>query len=230
MKIRIAVLLLFIASLLQGQDNYMALSFGAGLPIGDFADNADIYTHGYAKTGFMADYSGAYYPIDYIGIAGAARFTSNLLQQDEARRDLIDLIPGDIPEDVNARVDLGKWDVISFSVGPQFTYPTSIVDFDVYFLVGLNIVNSPKLEVTVETSPDEFISTSATSQSARFGWDAGINLRFKLSENSGIRVFVGYQHSSVKGELRTGEGSNGEDNYLPKIDLINSGIGLIYRL
>lgn len=231
MKVKITIVLfLLLSSSIKAQDNYMALSFGGGIPMGDFAKHTNIYSHGYANTGFMADYSGAYYPIDYIGIAGSARFTSNLLKQNEVRRDLYNLLPEDTPVDPNARLDIGKWDVISLTFGPQFTYPTSIVDIDVYFLAGLNIVNSPKMELSAEDSSGELLSTSLTSQSARFGWDAGINLRFKLSESSGIRVFVGYQHTTVKGELR-GSGSEGTPgNYVPKIDLINSGIGLVYRL
>lgn len=231
MKVKLTIgLFMLLSCLIKAQDNYMALSFGGGIPMGDFAKSTDIYSHGYANTGFMADYSGAYYPIDYIGIAGSARFTSNLLKQDEVRRDLFALLPDGTPDDPNARLDIGKWDVISFTFGPQFTYPTSFVDIDIYALVGLNIVNSPKMELQVQDSGGDLVETSLTSQSARFGWDAGINLRFKLSESSGIRVFVGYQHSSVKGELR-GSGIEGTpENYIPKIDLINSGIGLVYRL
>lgn len=229
MKIRLSILLVFIAALTHAQSNYMALSFGGGFPMADFASSTDIYTHGYANTGFMADYSGAYYIYDYVGFAGNIRFTSNLLKEDEVRRDLRALLPEDLPADIPTRLDVGRWDVISLTVGPQFSYPAGRVEFDAYFLVGLNVVSPPLLELTVEPTPGEYISTKLSSQNARFGWDAGINIRFNLSETSGLRFFVGYQHTSVKGELR-GENGGQSGDYTPKIDLINSGIGLIYRL
>lgn len=229
MKIRLSIVFITLVALTQAQTNYMALSFGGGFPMADFAKNTDIFTHGYANTGFMADYSGAYYVYDYVGFAGNVRFTSNLLKEDEVRRDLSALLPEDMPADLPTRLDVGRWDVISLTVGPQFSYPTARVEFDAYFLVGLNIVNAPTLELTVERAPDDYVSTKLSSQNAQFGWDAGINIRFNLSETSGLRFFLGYQHTSVSGELR-GENGGQSGDYTPKIDLINSGIGLIYRL
>ena len=63
MKTLIYFMLVFTSYTISAQDNYMSLSFGASKPLGNFALADDILSDGYALTGFMADYSGAYYPL-----------------------------------------------------------------------------------------------------------------------------------------------------------------------
>ena len=177
----------------------MALSFGLGNPLGDYAKNETLADHGFAIKGFMADYSGAYYLTDYIGIGGSIKFNQNVLDYEAVKTELLRLLPED--PDTTASLNIGYWSIVSFGIGPQFTLPIgSKLNFDVYAFPGLHIVTSPKLELTAEIEgvPHYY---SVTAQNLRLGFEAGASIRIKLGSNTGLRIFASYLQTSSKGEI-----------------------------
>ena len=231
MKFRIILLLLVIASISKAQDNYMALSFGIGNPLGDYAKTESLANHGYALKGFMIDYSGAYYLTKYLGIGGSILFNQNTLEKGIIREQLIDLLPeGAIDSITNA--NLGFWSIVSFGIGPQFTLPIGKLNIDAYFFPGINITTHPKLELTAVIDNEPY-STYISSQKVRFGIETGIAFRFALGETTGIRIFTSYLRTTAKGEVIHIENQSGqptEIDFSKTIHILNAGIGLVYKL
>ena len=232
MKIRIILLLLLTTGLTQAQDNYMALSFGIGNPLGDYAKTESLADNGFAIKGFMADYSGAYYLIDYVGVGGSIKFHQNVLQKDAIRDQLVDLLPDGAGDSIT-QANLGYWSIVSFGAGPQFTLPINKLSIDAYFFPGLHIVTPPKLELTANVDGVPYY-TSILSQNVRFGFEAGLAFRIDISETAGLRIFASYLQTSSKGDIiQTIEDQTGqttEIDFSKTIQIFNAGIGLVYKL
>ena len=233
MKIKISVILLFLAGILSAQENYMSISFGTGTPLGDFSNTSSLATDGYAAQGFMAEYSFGYYPIDYLGAGGSVKFIQNGVYKDELSDALLALLPdnpGVIIE--NPVFDVGLWRIVAIGVGPQLSLPTGKFCFDLHFYPGMHIVMPPQMALTaiVDEQPTKY---SLDSQSLRFGFETGFAIQFKMSESASLRLSSSYLQTSAKGEIKSkvSEGTeNTEVEVTSKIQLINVGIGIAYRL
>jgi hypothetical protein len=232
MKTRLTILLLLPIVLLQAQENYMSLSFGTASPLGDFGKNKSLLSDGYANFGFMADYSGAYYLYNYLGIAGSIKFNQNSIDKTDVETQLLELIPLETTDTIT-RIDLGYWSNVSFSVGPQFTFPVGRFNFDLYFMPGLHINTPPKMELAaiIDNVP---YNTSVSAQNIRFGFETGASIRISLGTNAGIRVFASYLQTSSKGEILSKIGDDASANtttdFSRKIQIVNTGIGIYYVL
>lgn len=233
MKTKLSILLLFVVGFAHAQENFMSLSFGRGIPMSDFANTASLANNGFATQGYMADYSGAYYPFDYWGLAGTIKFNQNALDQDATRAALIDLIPETPPGNYDITLDIGYWNIVSIGVGPQFTLPISKLSIDAYFFPGLHIVAPPKMQLTIHDGEDSKVYRGET-QNLRFGFETGLALRYELGSNYGIRLSASYLQTSSKGELISNLAGQIDDNkeldFTTKIQIINFGIGLVYRM
>jgi hypothetical protein len=223
----------FFSFSLLGQENYMALSFGRSFPLGDFAADQSSLENGFAYTGFLAEYSGAYYLRKYIGFGGALKFSDNPINEQAVLDDFTELIPENSTADSALDYNFGQWNIVSMAVGPNISYPLGRIAFEAYFYAGCNIIYPPGMDITADLGADGIFSTSLETKNARFGFDTGLNIRYRLSESAGLKFIVGYQSSSVKGELIQ-HFSNGQkdirSDYFCKIQLINAGIGLVYIL
>lgn len=233
MRLLSLIILTLLSFTIRAQDNYMSLSFGASKPLNCFAMTDDILTDGYAHTGFMADYSGAYYPLKYLGFAGNIRFSTNGINFEEAQSDLLALIPV-MTDTLNTSLEMGVWNTVSLAVGPQFTITSGDFNFDIFLLGGFDVVAGPKMDLTAELTSGEYFYTTLESQKLSLGFETGASIRYFFSGGTGIRIFSTYQQTSAKGELRKELDSIDDDiqksDYKTSIQMINFGIGLIYQL
>lgn len=231
MKNKLIFPLLFAVMFLQAQENYMSLSFGTGTPLGDFVKNESLTDHGFAKVGFMADYSGAYYPIKYLGIGASVKFNQFIPDRNTILERLVEVLPPGAGDEVS-EFKMGFWSDVSFGIGPQFTLPVSIFNIDVFAFPGLHIVAPPELKLTAEIN-DEPYFTRVTSQNVRFGFEVGASLRINLGQTAGLRVFVSYLQTSSKGEIIGEDGGRAEStqvDFSKTISVLNTGVGLVYLL
>ena len=74
MKKYIWILILFTSLPVFAQQNFASISFGASIPLGDYAATSDIATSGYANTGGAIKFDAGYFPGSYLGIGGAFSF------------------------------------------------------------------------------------------------------------------------------------------------------------
>ncbi len=223
--------MLFVVFRVSAQENYMALSFGLSNPIGDFSKTSSLASDGYAKTGFLADYSGAYYWANYIGLGGNIKFTQHTIDGDPAEEELINLLPESASASIT-EINIGFWYDVSFAIGPQFTYPVGPFSFDVYLFPGFHVVHPPNMEI-VGKSSSNYYSTVLSAQKLRFGIESGVALRINITETTGIRIFGSYLQTNSKGTITSKDkegNSTGSVDLKRKIQMLNTGIGIIYKI
>lgn len=230
MKTKIIILLLAITGIVTAQDNYMSLTFGVGNPLGDYASITSLTNSGYAIQGFMADYSGVYYPIDYVGIGGAIKFNQNAVDKKAVSEALLDLLPSEPEAEIESPVfDIGLWRIVAIGVGPQLTLPAGKLSFDGYIYPGLHVVMPPQMSLTaiVDGEPTKL---SVEAQNLRFGFEAGLALRYKINSTTGLRLVASYLQTSSKGEILNDIAGDSEADFSTKIQMVNIGLGVYYRL
>ncbi len=232
MKLKITIPIMFLAVFgASAQDNYMALSFGLSNPIGDFSKTSSLASDGYAKTGFLADYSGAYYLTHHLALGGNIKFTQHTIHEDPAEEELLDLLPEDFTGSVT-ELNVGFWYDVSFAVGPQYTYQVGMFKFDAYLFPGIHIVHPPSMEI-VAKSNRTYYSTVISAQKLRLGFETGVAARIDISETTGIRLFCSYLLTNSKGTITLkddDENSTGSISLKRNIQMLNTGIGLIYKI
>lgn len=231
-KLKTAFFLIFISCVLQAQDNYMALSFGAGVPLGDYASTVSLSSDGFALNGFMAEYSGAYYLINYLGVGGAIKFNQSALNKEKIQDALLEVLTDGTLDSIT-QSNLGFWSIVSLGVGPQFSLPAGRFVFDFYFFPGMHIVTPPKLELTaiIDGNPEY---TTVSSQKLRFGFETGASLQIHINETTGLRLSASYLETSSKGSVKGREQTNGSEienaEFTRRILIVNASIGLVYIL
>ena len=218
-----------------GQDNYMSLSFGVGIPLGDFGRSDNLSKDGFAEQGFTGEYTGLYLLTDYFGLGGDIKYSSNGINVVRLRDRLEDEIPEDFPPDSFAiTTNFGSWKQVALMVGPHFTIPVSMINIDAYALAGINFVMPPEMEITAVTGDEEYLRTFSTN-TVSYALDLGIAMRIHLNEEYSLRLYSSYFLSKSKGKIRK-EISQGditepsESDYSGNIRSFHAGIGIVYRL
>jgi hypothetical protein len=211
----------------------MTLSFGVGIPKGDYASSESIYNSGFANNGLVAEYSGAYFIKKNIGISGSLKFTSNLTREDIITSELDKLQYADAPVNTQITYNISQWNLVSVKTGPILTYPLGNLSIDAFFLAGIDVINQPDMEMISDMGSNVYYTVSLQTNNASLGFDTGLNFRYRLNEFTGIRLFATYQQTSANGDviqyLNSAIG-NSLGSYQCKIQLINAGFGLVYYL
>ncbi len=220
------------ASGLYGQRSFLGLSFGASLPSEEFAKKSLAEDGGYALTGFVIEFSGAYVFDYYIGIAGTFTFSSNSPDRDALKQDLIDAITGPVPPEIEEVIfNHGTWMYSNLMAGPFFTIPIAFMNLDFRAVAGLSILLSPPWELTVHTTEGTYFTTRSGS-TASFAYMLGTGIRFHINSNYAIRVSGDYFHSkptfSVDEKSAVGA-ATGKSTYDMSVGTINLNIGIAYR-
>jgi hypothetical protein len=235
MKKFIPLLIMLLATSGYSQDNYMALSFGVGIPKSDFGSTDNLAKDGFAEQGFTGEYTGLYLLTNFFGIGGNIKFSSNAVNQTQLGSRLEDELPDDLPSDSLAiTTNIGSWKQVSLMVGPHFTLPVSIMNIDVYALAGINFIMPPKIEISAVLD-NEWYLREFTGNTVSYAVDLGIALRFHLNEDYSLRIYSSYFLSKSKGkfreELHEGAGVPPlESDFSGNIQSIHAGIGIVYRL
>ncbi len=75
------IILLFVGLPAYAQQNFASISFGASIPLDDYAETGDLASNGYARTGGAIKFDAAYFPGSYLGIGGSFGFRFQLCYQ-----------------------------------------------------------------------------------------------------------------------------------------------------
>jgi hypothetical protein len=212
----------------------MSLSFGIGLPLGDFGNTDNLLKDGFAEQGFTGEYTGLYLLADFFGIGGNIKYSSNGLSR-MLRSRIEDEIPGHLPLDSLAiTTNFGMWKQIALMIGPHFTLPVSKINFDLYAMGGINFVMPPKMELSAVID-DEWYLRSFSANTVSYALDLGLAMRFHLNEDYSLRLYSSYFISKSKGKIREeiNQGINiesSENDFSGNIGSLHAGIGIVYRL
>jgi len=191
------IFILFLSLPATAQQNFASISFGASLPLGDYASTGDLSSNGYARTGGAIKFDVGYFPGSYLGIGGSFSFGSNYADRDALLSDMIDHIEGNteppivVPKD-SIVYGSGFWNNISLFLGPHFSIRASQrLYFDLRILAGLSVIRPPDQELNIVFDGTEIHSVASNNKLA-FGFTAGGGFRIKLNENLALKLGVDF--------------------------------------
>lgn len=200
------ILILFTSLPVFAQQNFASISFGASIPLADYAATGDLATSGYASTGGAIKFDVGYYPGSYFGIGGSFSFGSNYAIRDSLLKDMLIYIEEnassiiDIPDYAEILYGSGFWNYINIFLGPQFSIRvTQKFYFDFRALAGLSIVRPPDQELGITYNETEIFS-QVDNNKASFGLTAGTGIRYDLNSNIALKLGVDYYQARAKFE------------------------------
>ena len=224
MRKAIGILILLAATAtmqLMAQQNFASISFGASVPLNDYAATGDLSSNGYANTGGAIKFDAGYFPVSYFGIGGSFSFGSNYAKRDSLVNDIISYIetntPGgiDIPEDAEILYGSGFWNYINLFIGPHFSIRASQnLYFDFRALGGLSIIRPPDQELTI-TYDDNYIYSHTSYNNVAFGFTAGGGIRYKFNSVLALKLAADFVQTKARNTY-TFELDGAED--IPPID------------
>jgi len=226
--------LLLLPFSLNGQNSFMALSFGGNIPLQDFAKDTRLTHHGFALSGFTGDYSGAFFLKKNIGLSGNIRYASNSVNENAILDLLAEGFPSDFPLSDEPSYITGFWKYVSVLTGPEYTFTSKRINFDLYTQVGLNFVLPIQMS-TYAANFDDYYDRRLDIRTVNLAIEAGCALRYHLNAYSSVRIHLGWFLSKCKGEITEVmevQGTRTSDNieYSCLINSVNAGIGIAYRL
>ncbi len=186
------------------QQNFASISFGASIPLGEYASTGNLASSGYAKTGGAIKFDAGYFPGSYLGIGGSFSFGSNYAIRDSILQDMITYIEEnassiiDIPPGV-AEYGSGFWNYINIFLGPHFSVrATQRLYLDVRVLAGISVLRPPDQELYIPLDDGTEIFTTVSNSKIALGFTAGGGLRFKLNENLALKLGADFTQSRAK--------------------------------
>ena len=217
----------------------MGLCLGTAIPQGSFPNtDFDEETSGYAKTGFLFTFDGAWFPDDYLGIGATVTFASNNIDRTKYKEDLIADIHErypDFPEDLDFYYDVDVWKYLNLHIGPNVTVPFGRFNFDIRAHGGLTLAWAPAEELSFKNDEIDFNTKRQKKPVPTLGFTVGAGLRYAFQNNFVLRVIGDY--SGSKPTFETTEiviDNNGiPEEKTTKVDFpinnIHVGIGIAYN-
>jgi len=239
-------LLIIISNTFAQDESFLGLSFGAAIPQGKFAEQ-DFYDKetGYANTGFMFAFDGAWFPDDYLGIGGTVTFASNNIDKNAYKNDLRQYLFDSIPQiadilDSNFVADLGVWKYLNIFVGPSFTYPIGRFNIDARILAGVTFGWQPSQEIDATDNIESTFSRKVEGKAqAALGYCVGGGVRYAFKSGYVLRVTAEWANSKptfyYNGNVTYEEDGNDIEIEVEDIEYkmpfknVHVGIGIAYN-
>ncbi len=215
-RIRLFILIsCLFAGFASAQDNYIGLSMGGSIPMGDYASTTEANKTGYAESGFSLNFQGNYYFMKFLGVGGTATFGMNGTAEEELKTDWITYLENlhdvTIPDDANVRFITSQWTYVNLFAGPVLSFPFGRLSLELKAQGGMSVITPPERNIYITYTNVEITSNSA-GHNVAFGYLLGAGLQFKPSEMYGFRLGADYFASEAKLNLEdkiddgTGEG------------------------
>lgn len=240
------VLLLLINDSYSQDESFLGLTFGTAIPQGKYAEQ-DFYdkSTGYANTGFMFSFDGAWFPDDYLGIGGTVTFASNNPDKNAFKEDLRQFLNDSVPDiaevlDENFVVDYGVWKYLNIFIGPSFTYPIGRLNIDARILAGVSFGWQPSQEIDATDVNESTFSRKVSGKAVpALGYCAGGGVRYAFKSGYVLRVTAEWVNSKPKFEYTSNISyeEDGQDitieiekeSYEMPFKNVHLGIGIAYN-
>lgn len=224
---------LFFSLVMSAQNNFMSLTLGRSSTLGEYGAE-DNLTDGFASSGIVADYSGAYFIKKYIGLGGGIKYSSNETNEGKIKKLLDAEIPSDIPSNANIIYNTGFWENVAVFAGPFFTLPVGNFNIDLYGFGGIGFVMPPPFDIIASTSDSQY-SRKTSSNQVSLALNAGLGFRYNINEKYAVRVHSDLYASNASMKVDTqlttkNKNQSGSTEYKARIEYMSYEIGLVYRL
>ncbi len=188
----------------KAQDSYIGFSLGTSIPQGEFAQNVDIFSDGYAIPGFTVSFEGFYYPISLVGVGGTLGFGSVYAERDVYLGHLLDYIETQavvpvlsqvpLPEETN--FESGFWNYVNLMLGPELSVPFGPFQAGIRALGGLNMSFYPKRDLSYTEGLDDIMAV-AKGPSANLVYSYGGSILYQSRSGTGIKLSADYFNSNA---------------------------------
>lgn len=183
---------------ISGQTSYIGINLGLSFPQTDFASSQDLFSNGYAVSGFSIEFDGIYFPGSVLGFGGMMGFGSYYTLQDKYFDGLstyLDSHPDNPDLDIPARSEVlfesGFWSVFNLLAGPELAVPFWNFQFGVRAMAGPSVVLAPKKTLSYESGQEKLlVETGGSSLSLSYIY--GTSLMYFLNPGTSIRVAADY--------------------------------------
>ncbi len=232
------VAIFLMMSMVKGQDNYLDLQLGAGIPRNEYAA-LEGDSVGYAGTGFMMSFEGNYFFLGGMGVVGSITYGMNFLDevslQDHLKDRFQESFPGvTLPEDATSQWVSQQWSNVNLMAGPVLSFPFAALKLELRGQVGVSFMMPPEWDYYVAWEDKQFHVTSS-GQSARFAWQLGAGLLYQHVAGYGLRLGFDYFKTDTRFDVYYSyiEG-NADDvpydtitQYIP-VTMFQATLGILY--
>jgi len=238
----IAVLVFLINNVRAQNESYLGIAVGAALPQGTYAETNYGEANGYAGTGFMFAFDGAWFPDDYLGFGATVTYASNNPDKKQYLEDVKSSLMEDYPLlgeiiDSNFIFDYGVWKYLNIYIGPTVTVPAGRFNFDFRILAGLQLAWQPDESINAKYESGSTFSRKNNSKPVpTIGYCAGVGVRYAFQSGFVLRIMTDYANSKPTFETTDitldSEGLNPEQTtreVTMPIKNFHVGIGIAYN-
>jgi len=229
-KYSLLLCLVVLAGNIKGQYYYfdrglVEVNVGVAIPFFNFGDQHGIESAHYAKTGFNAGGSVAYFYSKHV----AMEFNLNYNIHGVNTNKLADAYyQTDTINNIAAAVTVGSFHDFSGAVGFRFDLPVSEqFSFVFKMMSGLRGVHKPGATINLVTisGPSRIIETSDTQ--VKFAFYSAFGGRVKITEKLGVHVMVSYIGSNLNFEFTKNKVPVVTNEHLGVI-MVNADVGLSF--
>lgn len=193
------IIFLFSNDLFSQNESFLGLSFGYVMPQGTFS-STDFTEEGagYATSGFLFGFDGAWFPDDYLGIGGSVTFINANIDKGKYKDDFVESLKVkypdfELPDSTEIKSDLGVWRLVNVMVGPHGTFHAGKFNFDIRALAGFCFVFAPNSQLQIFQNDEQLFSTKRTSKaSPNLGFTVGGGIRYAMQNSYVIRFTAEY--------------------------------------
>lgn len=197
-KLSILVIICFLFLEISGQENYFGINLGASIPKDQLAASTDIFSNGYAMSGFSIQFDGIYFPMSLVGVGGMLGFGSLYMDNSTYLDGFVDYLGTNpeysglsIPAAGDFKITPGFWNYFNVFVGPELALPVGRFQFGLRAMGGLSSSFYPKIEVSYSDDTDSYYSETRGAHIA-LGYTYGGGLMFKLNSGSALKLSADY--------------------------------------
>lgn len=195
------LLVLFTLLTVNGQNSYIGINLGLSMPGTELAGSQDLFSDGFAVSGFSIEFDGIYFPGSIFGIGGIMGFGSYYTLQDQYYnkvRDYLESHPEnpefELPDRSEVTFESGFWNIINFMAGPELAVPFWNFQFGVRAMGGPSVIITPKRTMSYETILENMlVETGGTDISLSYMY--GASLMYFLNQGTSIRIAADYLSS-----------------------------------
>ena len=224
------LLFLFPLSLIS-QRQFVGLSIGPSIPLGEFAktDLSDS-TSGWAKTGVMLDFTYAYRITHNFGVTAVISYSTNRFHS-ESYSNALELRH---PDTAFSVISVSNWNGGGILVGPYLRFPFSErLSWDVRALFGFYGSTSPRVTINPyadngQTDLGTYIRQRASAFS--YAFMVGTGFKYELTKYY-LLLFADYTASSLKFQNGSGWDYNDQPytiSFKQDINYLSVTLGLGY--
>ncbi len=196
----------FTASFAQLSDekrHYVSINAGVSNPLGDYSSTSETNDNAqYAATGIAANFEGAFYFTNMLGVGASIGNFRNTLNQREIKKQL----DNDLQNSSFTSYDLkyGSWVNTYALVGPYLAIPFNKITLDFKVLGGFMSSTSPQLDIKLyEPGNPTYNISQNSSTAAAFAYNIGAGMRFNFNSRWALKANVDYISANQSMEVTT---------------------------